>query len=71
MIMAKKKETTTKKEEEEDSSFDWRVALDELEKPSTFKGGLGYYIETRGLQSKIKTEKDFMKIVEDYSKTPL
>ena len=69
--MAKKKEETTKTEKEESSSFDWKQAFNELEKPSTFKGGLGYYIETRGLQDKIKTMKDFEKIIEDYSKTPL
>ena len=71
--MAKKKEDETTKTEKEDESsvFDWKQAFNELEKPNTFKGGLGYYIETRGLQDKIKTMKDFEKIIEDYSKTPL
>lgn len=67
--MAKKKEETNKTKKE--SSFDWKQAFKELEQPNTFKGGLGYYIETRGLTDKIKSQEDFDKIIKDYSKTPL
>lgn len=69
--MAKKKEKEAKEDVVNDTNFDWKKAFNELVKPNTFKGGLGYYIETRGLEDKIKTQKDFDKIVEDYSKTPL
>ena len=69
--MAKKKEKEAKEDVVNDTNFDWKKAFNELVKPNTFKGGLGYYIETRGLEDKIKSQKDFDKIVEDYSKTPL
>ena len=70
--MAKKKEKEAKEEDVvNDTNFDWRKAFNELVKPNTFKGGLGYYIENRGLEDKIKSQKDFDKVVEDYAKTPL
>lgn len=71
--MAKKKEETTTKTEtkKEEASFDLKEAFKELEKPNTFKGGLGYYIETRGLKDTIKSKEDFEKVINDYSKTPL
>ena len=52
--MVKKKKT----------DFDWTKSYDELKVSNMFKQGLKDYILTNKLE--IKTEKEFMKIVEDY-----
>lgn len=46
------------------TDFDWTKSYDELEVSNMFKQGLKDYILTNKLE--IKTEKEFMKIVEDY-----
>ena len=47
------------------SNFDLEKELTELEYPEMFKAGLKYYIQTKN--SKIKSKKEFEKIIKEYS----
>lgn len=47
------------------SNFDLEKELTELECPEMFKAGLKYYIQTKN--SKIKSKKEFEKIIKEYS----
>ena len=64
--MVNKKEENPKKEEEKEKIlFDWTVPFQALERPRMFKAGLKEYISSKNIE--IKSEKEFNKIVEDYT----
>ena len=54
-----------KKEEKEDTIYDWTIPFNALNCPKMFKAGLKEYIVSRDL--KIKSDKEFNKIVKDYA----
>lgn len=67
--MATSKKTTKKESDKTVEPFDLNTAMKTLEMPNMFKAGLGYYIESQKLT--VKSQKDFEKTINDYSKLTL